>query len=315
VRYRVLVVEDYDWWRRYICAELDQARQWEVVGTASNGIEAVQKARNLKPDVVLLDVGLPGIDGIDAGRRILAHDPGSRLLFVTEQQSLGVAAAALGIGARGFIVKSDVASDLLPAMEAVIDGERFVSARMAGRVTRETRRHEAGFYRDESSLLDDYARFIEAALHGGNGLVMVFTRARRDRLHQRLKDRGINLNSIIAQGRCLWFDASAALSRFMLDRRVDEAHFWKVSSALIMEAAKSSTQNPPRVSVCGDGAATLLQEGLVDMAIQFERLWDDVTRTFNVDTFCPYSSHSLRCDDTNKVFRDLCGTHSAVHVR
>jgi DNA-binding NarL/FixJ family response regulator len=316
---RVLVVEDHEWWRRYICAELGQTRQWEVAGAVSDGIEAVRKARDLKPDLILLDVGLPGLSGIQAGRRILAHDPGSRILIVTEQQSLDVAQAALGIGARGFIVKSDAGRDLLPAMEAVIEGERFISVKMAGRGFEsnghENRCHEAGFYADESLLLDDYASFVEAALDAGNGLVMVFTRARRDRLHQRLKTRNIDLDRTITEGRGLWFDVRPALSGVMVDGRVDEARFWSATSALMIEAAKGSKLSLPRVSVCGDGAATLLQDGLIETAIRFELLWDDVARAFNVDTFCPYSSHGLHCHDENKVFRDLSAAHSAVHVR
>ena len=77
MKYRVLVVEDHDWWRRYISSALAQASQWEVVGVVADGIEAVEKARDLKPDVILLDVGLPSLDGIQAARRILAHDPSS----------------------------------------------------------------------------------------------------------------------------------------------------------------------------------------------------------------------------------------------
>ena len=197
----MLVVEDHEWWRRYISTELGGTSHWQVVGAASDGIEAVQKARDLKPDVILLDVGLPGIDGFEAARRILADDPSSRILFVTEQQSLEIAGAALGLGARGFVVKSDLGRDLLPAMEAVVEGERFVSARMAGRgFEREIRRHEAGFYADESSLLDGYTKFVEGALDAGNGLVMVFTHSRRDRLQRRLQARGIDLDRTIKAG-------------------------------------------------------------------------------------------------------------------
>ena len=324
LKHRVLVVEDHEWWRRYICAELEQSRQWEIVAAVSDGIEAVQKARDLKPDLILLDVGLPGLSGPQAGRRILAHDPDSRILFLTEQQSLDVAQVALGIGARGFIVKSDAGRDLLPAMQAVADGERFISVKMAGRgfgtngdgqFERDSRCHEAGFYADESSLLDGYATFVESALDAGNGLLMVFTRSRRDRLHLRLKTRGIDLDRTITEGRALWRDVPPALSSFIVDGRVDEAQFWSAASAIIVEAAKGSKLSVPRVSTCGDGAATLLQAGLVDTAIQFELLWDDVARAFNVDIFCPYSRHGLRCDEDDKVFRDLCAAHSAVHVR
>ena len=314
MKYRVLVVEDHEWWRRCICAELEQPSEWEVVGAISDGIEAVQKARDLKPDVILLDIGLPGLNGIQAARQMLAHDPNARILFVTEQQSLEIAEVALGIGARGFILKSDVGRDLLPAMEAVVEGERFVGAKMAGRARR-LRRHEAGFYADESSLMDDYARFVESALDSGSGLVMVFTRSRRDRLHQRLHSSGIDLDRTIAEGRSLWTDVPAALSSFMVDGRIDEARFWKAASSLIMQAASGSTLHQPRVSACGECAHTLLQDGLADAAIQLEQLWDQVARTFNVDIFCPYSCHGLRCDDESTVFRDLRAAHSAVHVR
>jgi DNA-binding NarL/FixJ family response regulator len=324
LNHRVLVVEDHEWWRRYICAELGGTSRWQVVGTACDGIEGVQKARDLKPDVILLDVGLPGMDGLQAARQMLADDPSSRIVFLTEQQSLEIAGAALGIGARGFVAKSDAGQDLLPAMEAVIDGERFISAKMAGRrfeprsdlrIAKDLQRHEAGFYPDESSLLDSYATFVGGALDAGNGVVMVFTPARRDRLHQRLRARGIDLDRTIKDGRCLWMDVPAVLSTFMVGDRIDEARFWSAVSAVIMEAAGISRLTPPRVSACGECAPTLLQDGLTDAAIHLEQLWDDMARTLNVDIFCGYSCHGLRCDEGNQVFRDLRSAHSAIHVR
>jgi DNA-binding response OmpR family regulator len=324
MKHRVLVVEDHTWWRGYICSALEQASRWEVVGAVSDGIEAVQKARDLKPDLILLDIGLPSQDGLQAARQILAHDPSSRILFVTEQQSLDIAEVALSIGARGYIVKSDAGRELLPTMDAVVEGGRFVSARLAGRgfettidgrFVRETRCHEAGFYADESSLLDDYVRFAEAALDAGNGLIIVVGSSRRDRLYQRLQADGVDIDRIIRERRSLWLDVPAMLSSFMVNGRIDEARFWNGASAVILEAARGSRRDPPRVSVCGDGTATLLQEGLVDAAIRLEQLWDDVARTYNVDIFCPYPSHGLRCDDESQVFCDLRAAHSAVHVR
>jgi DNA-binding NarL/FixJ family response regulator len=324
LKYRVLVVEDHEWWRGHICSALEQSSRWTVVGAVADGIEAVEKARELKPDLILVDVGLLSLDGIQAARRILAHDPSSRILFVTEQQSLDIAEVALATGARGYIVKSDVGRELLLAMEAVVAGERFISPKLAGRVldttndgrlARETRRHEVGFYANESSLLDDYATFAEAALNAGNSLIILVTGSRRDGLHQRLQERGIDIDRTIAERTCLWVDVPAALSSFVVDRRVDEARFWNVTSGLIMEAARASKRDLPRVSACGECAPTLLQEGLADAAIRLEQLWDDVARTYNVDIFCAYSSHGLRCDDESPVFRDLRAAHSAVHVR
>jgi DNA-binding NarL/FixJ family response regulator len=324
LKHRVLVAENHEWWRRYICSAIERASQWQVVGTAADGMEAVYKARTLKPDLILLDVGLPTLNGLEAARQMLAHDPDSRILFVTEQQFLDIAEVAVATGARGYIVKSDVGRELLLAMEAVVEGRRFISAKLAGRVfettkdrrvARELRCHEAGFYADESSLLNDYTGFAEAALDAGNGLVMVVTSSRRDALYQRLQARGIDIDRAIKERRCLWRDVPAALSSFTIGGRVDEARFWNAASALIMEAARGSRRDPPGVSACGDGAATLLQAGLVDAAIRLEQLWDEVARTYNVDIFCPYPSHGFRCDDENEVFRELRAVHSAVHVR
>jgi DNA-binding NarL/FixJ family response regulator len=302
LKYRVLVVEDHKWWRRYIASALEPASRWEVVCAVSDGIEAVQKARELKPDVILLDVGLPGLNGIQTARQILAHDPTSRILFVTEQQSLDVAEVALATGARGYIVKSEVGRELLPALNAVVEDGRFISAKLAGRafeitndgrVAWEIPCHEAGFYADESSLLNDYLTFAEAALVAGNGLVMVVSHSRRDTLYQRLRARGIDIDRTVREGRCLWRDVPVALDSVIVDGEVDEVRLWNAASALIIEAATGSNRELPRVSVCGDGAAILLQDGLVEAAIRLEQVWDDVARTYSVDIFCPYSSHVL----------------------
>ena len=322
--YRVLVVEDHELWRRHLCSVLEQTIQWQVVGVAADGVEAVQKAEELKPDLILLDVGLPRLDGIQAARRMLAHDPGSRILLVSEHQSLDIAQAALGAGARGYIVKSDTARDLLLAMEAIVEGKRFMSARLAGRVfdvtndvsvTREMRRHGAGFYSDESSLLNDCARFAEAALNAGTSLIAVLTDSRRDALHQRLRARGIDVDRAIRERRYVPLDVPTLLSRFIVDGRLDEARFWDAASALIMEAARAATRSDPSVAVCGEGAPTLWREGMVDTAIALERLWDDVARTFDVDVFCPYSVEDPGSGEESEAVQAIRAVHSAVHVR
>lgn len=322
--YRVLVVEDHELWRRYISSALEQAPQWEIVGVVSDGIEAVQKARELNPDVILLDVGLPSLNGIETARRILAHDLTAKILFVSEQQSFDIAEVALGTGARGYIVKTAVGRELLLAMDAVIEGHRFISARLAGRVfetthdaraAREIRCHEVAFHADESSLVDEYARFATAALDARNGLMMLVNSARRDAIYQRLQARGIDIERIVKTKGCMWVDVPAALSRFMVDGRIDEVRFWNAASALVLEAAKASKGHPLRVAACGECAPSLLHEGMANAAIRLEQLWDEVARTYSIEVFCGYAADGLRCDDENQIFQDICAAHSAVHLR
>lgn len=128
---RVLVVEDFEPWRRFIHAELNKRPDLIIVSEATDGLEAVQKAGELQPDLILLDVGLPTLNGIEVARRIREQNPKSKILFVSENRSSDVAEEALRAGGRGYVVKSDVASDLLLAVDAVLRDRQFISASLA----------------------------------------------------------------------------------------------------------------------------------------------------------------------------------------
>jgi DNA-binding NarL/FixJ family response regulator len=127
---RILVVEDFEAWRRFVSATLGKRPEFEIVGEVSNGLEAVEKAQELRPDLILMDIGLPKLNGIEAARRILHRAPQSNILFLSENRSRDIAEEALCTGARGYVLKSDAGSELLPALEAVLQGKVFVSANL-----------------------------------------------------------------------------------------------------------------------------------------------------------------------------------------
>src|SRR5262245_26011411 len=129
---RVLVVDDYHPWFLFIRSTLQQRPELQVVGEASDGLEAVRKAEELQPDLILLDIGLPLLDGVQAARQIRQLAPQSKILCVSENRSPVIAEGALGTGACGYVIKSDAARELLPAVKAVLEGKRFISARLAG---------------------------------------------------------------------------------------------------------------------------------------------------------------------------------------
>lgn len=125
---RALVVDDYEPWRRFVCAKLQERSDLYVVGEASNGLEAVEKAKELQPDLIFLDIGLPSLNGIEAARRILRLLPKTKILFVSQENDANLVAAALRNGAKGYLRKLDANRELLPAIEAVLLGEHFASA-------------------------------------------------------------------------------------------------------------------------------------------------------------------------------------------
>jgi DNA-binding NarL/FixJ family response regulator len=123
---RVLVVEDFIPFRQVIASILGNVRELEIICEVSDGLEAVRKAVALKPDLVLLDIGLPTLNGIEAARQIRKLAPEAKIIFVTQESSDDVVEEALSLGAWGYVVKSRAAIDLLAAVEAVILDQQFV---------------------------------------------------------------------------------------------------------------------------------------------------------------------------------------------
>jgi DNA-binding NarL/FixJ family response regulator len=124
---RVMVVEDFQPFRELVCSKLQQKSELRVVCEVSDGLEAVQKAHELKPDLIVLDIGLPTLNGIEAARRIRGIVPESKIIFSTQETSSAFVQEAMRLGAWGYVYKSHVACDLLPAINAVLSGQRFVS--------------------------------------------------------------------------------------------------------------------------------------------------------------------------------------------
>lgn len=126
---RVLLVDDHEVFRRFVFSMLEGAVNFQVVGEAADGLLAVQLAKALQPDVILLDIGLPGINGLDAARQIGEVAGKARVIFLTQETSPEVVQEAFDLGAWGYIIKAQAGSELLPAMEAVSRGERFLNSK------------------------------------------------------------------------------------------------------------------------------------------------------------------------------------------
>jgi len=128
---RILIADDHEVARKGIRALVESRPGWEVCGEAADGREAVKAAIRLKPDLVLLDIGMPSLNGLDATRQILAESPETRVLILTMHDSEQVVREVLAAGARGFLLKSDAGRDLVTAVEAMQAHRTFFTTKVA----------------------------------------------------------------------------------------------------------------------------------------------------------------------------------------
>ena len=129
---RILLVDDFHPYRAFTASTLSKQPGFQIVGEAADGLEAVQKAEELQPDLVVLDIAIPKLNGIETARKIRTVSPESRILFLTGNDYPQIAREAMDAGQGGYVIKLDAATELLDAVDAVLLGKQYVSKRLAG---------------------------------------------------------------------------------------------------------------------------------------------------------------------------------------
>lgn len=163
---RVLLADDHAVLRAGIRALLDMQADIEVVGEAGDGYQAVARVRELQPDIVLMDVGMPGLDGMAATRQIKADYPNTRILILTQHENKEYVRPALKIGASGYVLKRAEGDELLIAIRAVYAGGTFLDPAIAGVLADDARR-EPGVPSDPFDSLTDREREVLILLAQG----------------------------------------------------------------------------------------------------------------------------------------------------
>ena len=302
---RVLVVDDYEPFCRFVCSTLGKSSDLQVIGEAGDGFEAIHKAEELQPDLIVLDIGLPTLNGIEAARRIRKLSPESKILFVSQESSADVVQEALHIGAHGYVVKSQAGMELLAAVEAVRQGKQFISGGVP-RKAEISRSHAVEFYSDDAAFVVGFTCFIEAALKAGRALIVVATESHRKSLLQRLLEHGVDIASAIEQGRYLPLDVADTLSTFMGNDLPDPARFFGVVGDLIEAAARATAGEQSRVAICGECASILWAQGKADAAIQVEQLCNQLSKRYEMDILCGFSLSSFYREEDKQVFQRIC---------
>jgi DNA-binding NarL/FixJ family response regulator len=326
---RVLIVEDFAPFRRFIRSTLEKTSILQIIGEVDDGLEAVRKAEELQPGLILMDVGLPSLSGIEAARRISKLVPNCRMLFVSQESSADVVREAFRCGAIGYVVKTYAGSELLLAVETILQGTQFVSSGVSGdgfsnradrplpdrparapRPAESTRNHKVQFFSDEVSFLTGFARFIESGLQAGNAVILIATESHRAGLFQELQSQGLDIDAAIQQGTYVALDVADTLASFMVNDLPDPVRFHKITSDLLAAATRAAKGPHPRVSACGECAPFLWAQGNSAAALRLERLCDQLARTCDLDILCGYIVQDFERE--HDAYQKICAEHSAV---
>jgi DNA-binding NarL/FixJ family response regulator len=318
---RILVVDDFEPWRRFVSLTFQKQKDLQILLEVSDGLEAVYRSADLRPDLVVLDIGLPTLNGIKAAQRIREVSPNSKILFLSEQNSPDMAEAALEAGGVGYVVKSDAGRELLAAVRAISEGKRYISTRFVGQVffstpdddtSKHFSRHELQIYPNDAAFLEGFARFIGGDLNAGHAVVVIATETHRRGLFEKLQTQGFDLEALVRSGSYISFDVYDALSVFMPYDRPDPARLGDAVSRFLSTASKAPTGAIRRVTACGECAPLLWTEGKLDAALQVERLWDEVSHKYGLNTMCGYLSGTLQGEKGDRIFQKISSLHSTA---
>ena len=318
---RILIADDFEGWRRQVRWLLQARPEWQVIAEAVDGPEAIRKAEELKPDLIVLDIGLLNLSGIEAARQIRQRSPSSKIVFLSQNNDLDVVQAALSTGALGYVCKTDARRALLPAVDAILRGKQFVSSGVKGYEftdssgEKATHRHEALIYSDDTVFLDGFALFIAAALNAGNAAVVLVTKVHRDSLLQRLKAESVHVDGAIQQGTLILLDVADTLATLLVDGLLDPVRVFEGFSGLIQTASKAAKAEHPRVVICCECKGSLWAEGKTDAAIRLEQGCNELAKTHEVDLLCAYPSSGFHGQEDEHIFQSICAEHSAVYSR
>ena len=332
----VLIAEDFAGFRQFLSATLRQRSSIQEIHEVLDGLEAVRKAAQLQPHLVLLDVGLPTMNGIEVAQKIRELSPESKIVFVTSLSSAEIAREALASGAQGIVLKIDAGNELLSAVAAVMRGEQFVSRsflthagvseapildadrdHLFSQVLNASNRnnaysHEINFYSDDDEFGQVMASVIGTDLKSGATVLFVASRVHRERVFSRLAGYPA-FDLAVSENRYQPLDADEVIDSFMVGGELNRDRFVQVAKSAVFQAISASKGKGRRVVGCGQCAPLLWSRGHKEAAIQVEQMWNEVSKECPFDILCSYPLASIRNQEDRRALQQICAEHSAIH--
>ena len=337
---RVLVFMEFRQFRTLIAPILQQRPNWHVIGVAPEPSDAVRLARHLHPDLVLLDLDLPRMKGINAARQMRTVSPESKIVFLSQESSARVLRELFRFGVLGYVKKEYASRELIAAMEEVLQHRQFIGSGGASHEltdaeeSRSKRRikealtemaspsdekplspssHEIQFYSEDAVLLDRLSGFVEAALRAGHSAAVCATKSSRDDLACALQGRGLDVDDLIRRRNYMAFDAVRTLSAFTAGESLDRPNFLQVLGGVITTAAHAARGIRPRVALYQECSSLLWAKGGDETALQLEHLLNELVNRYDVDVLCGYSLIYFHGEEDSHAIQRLCAEHSAVN--
>jgi CheY-like chemotaxis protein len=308
-----LVVDDHPEMLRRVCALL--ASRFDVVAAARDGYEAIELAHRLVPDIVLLDIVMPRLNGFQVAARLQALDSQARVVFMTSHDDEVYVEQAFQAGAWGFVRKTRLAADLVRALDHAHDGRVFLPSLGTLPTVTESGAHAVQFHSYDGRFIQGVSDFANHALRRGQVVAVVATPAVRAGIAGRLREFGWRAGELGEYGRYHAMDAEESLAGIMQGDRPDPQRLGASVAALERMRIKAADTRDPRLTLIGEIAVPLLLNGNVQGALEIERLWNGQTRGLPWLGVCCYPMACFDDPTAPQQLHEVCAEHGFVsHV-
>ena len=333
------MLEDLEQFRKITGPILNQRLDWLVIGVVVDADDAVRLAKQLQPDVILLDIDLPRMNGVKAARRLRLVARDAKIVFLSQESSIGVVREALRLGARSFLRRECASRELILAVEAILQGRQFIGngvadpnlidigearadhslkgifanlAAVAQQSASHVPRHELQFWSEDTILIERAVSFVGPLLAAQHSAIICATESVRDRLHDSLTCLEPNMDDFILLGNYLVLDASDTLSAFMFAGSPSPAKFVEVLGGAITAAADAARKHRGRIALFQECTSLLWAQGKEEATIQVEHLFNKLAYEYDLDILCGYSIAYFNGEEDIHLIQRICAAHSAV---
>ncbi len=315
----VLIVDDQARFRHMVRSLIESQQKYHVCGEASDGIEAIKKVSQLHPDLILMDINMPRMGGLEATRIIRRESPNCSVVIVTQNDATVAREQARSVDASGFVTKSGLARDLIPEMGRVaMENNSILGETKNGADQGEPwcgllaaaapRDHIVQLYQDQQFLNRAVCRFAAAAIANGEGVILVPTVAHWDAFRPRLESEGVDVKAAEKRGQLTIVDADNLLPTFMRDGMPDSPVFLGLAANVVSQARGDGRY--PKVRWWGEMVNLLWERGDVAASMNLEDLFDKLAHEQDIAIFCSFLMDNFNGDVHARMLPRLSENHS-----